>query len=249
MLSTRNVSKSFGGIAAVRDLSLIVENGQVTSLVGPNGAGKTTVLNILTGFVAPDSGGVFYEHEAIDRLSRWRISQLGVVRTFQELRLCRQMTAIDNVFLGFQQQTGERLRDLLFRFRRNSEESRENIKRALALLEQCGLVGLEDELVEQLSYGQQKLLSICCCLAADSRVLLLDEPVAGVQPETIQRMTTVLQEFVRDGKRGMLIVEHDLDFVARVSNTVIVMDQGAVVARGTPDEIAADAALVKAYLS
>jgi ABC-type branched-subunit amino acid transport system ATPase component len=248
MLVVKGLYKSFDGVQAVRDFSLKLETGKVTSLIGPNGAGKTTVFNIVTGFINASQGNVLYQHRKILGKTPWQIARAGISRTFQNLRLFRKLTALENVLLGIQKQSGEHLLRALFTFSEKSSEHQKNVEKAL---EQLAFVGLDDkrnELAENLSYGQQKLLSVACCLAANPEVLLLDEPVSGVQPAMIEKIETVIRETVHQ-KKTVFLIEHDIDFVLRISDTVIVMDDGCKIAEGAPSLIQGKPEILEAYLS
>ena len=248
MLEIKNLSKSFDGVKAVHDFSLTLEAGKVTSLIGPNGAGKTTVFNIATGFLQATKGDVLFHGESIIGTAPWKIARSGVSRTFQNLRLFRKLTALENVLLGRQNQSGEHLLRALFTFSESSPEHRQNIEKAM---EQLAFLGLEDkknDLAENLSYGQQKLLSIACCLAADPELVMLDEPVSGVQPAMVEKIETVIRELIRQ-RKTVFLIEHDIDFVLRISDTVVVMDDGCKIAEGTPDLIRNKPEILEAYLS
>ena len=248
MLEVKNLYKNFDGVQAVRDFSLKLEAGRVTSLIGPNGAGKTTVFNVVTGFLNASQGNVLYQNRKILGGTPWRIARSGISRTFQNLRLFRKLTALENVLLGIQKQSGEKLFRALFTFSEKSSEYRRHVEKALEQLSFVGLGDKRNELAENLSYGQQKLLSIACCLAAEPKVLLLDEPVSGVQPAMIEKIETVIRELVHK-KKTVFLIEHDIGFVLRISDTVIVMDDGCKIAEGTPSLIQSKPEILEAYLS
>jgi branched-chain amino acid transport system ATP-binding protein len=248
MLEIRNLNKSFDGVQAVQDFSVSLQAGKITSLIGPNGAGKTTAFNVATGFLAANSGEISLEGHSLNRLAPWRIARLGVSRTFQNLRLFRRMTVLDNVLIGIQRQKGEYFLDALIRFSSGSREYRTQLERAKELLEFVGLSNQQNDLAGNLSYGQQKLLSIACCLATEPRLLLLDEPVAGVQPAMTEKIKNILQQLVGDGKTVFLI-EHDIGFVLSISDTVVVMDEGKKIAEDKPAAIRNNPEILEAYLS
>ena len=248
MLEIKNLYKSFDGVKAVQDFSLTLEAGKVTSLIGPNGAGKTTVFNIATGFLAASKGDVLFHGERITGMAPWKITRKGISRTFQNLRLFRKLTAVENVLLGRQNQLGEHLLRALFTFSENSPEHRQNLERAVEQLTFLRLQENKNDLAENLSYGQQKLLSIACCLATEPELVMLDEPVSGVQPAMVEKIETAIRELIRRGKTVFLI-EHDIDFVLRISDTVVVMDDGCKIAEGTPDLIRNKPEILEAYLS
>lgn len=249
MLGIRNISKSFDGVRALQEVSLDIERGKVTSLIGPNGAGKTTLFNVITGFLPADSGEVSLGNHRLNDLAPWQIARLGVARTFQNLRLFRKLTVLENVLLGVKGQQGEKFFNALFTFNPKSAQHTEDRKRASDLIDFAGLSTHKNELADNLSYGQQKLLSIACCLAGDPELLLLDEPVSGVQPEMIKTIEGLIKELVQNEKKTVFLIEHDIDFVLRVSDRVIVMDDGKKIVEGKPDEIRNNAEILEAYLS
>ena len=244
----KNLYKSFDGVKAVHDFSLALEAGKVTSLIGPNGAGKTTVFNIATGFLQASEGDVLFHGKSIIGKPPWKIARKGISRTFQNLRLFRKLTALENVLLGRQNQSGEQLLRALFTFSENSPEHRQNIEKAMEHLTFLGLEDKKNDLSENLSYGQQKLLSIACCLAANPELVMLDEPVSGVQPAMVEKIETVIRELIRQ-RKTVFLIEHDIDFVLRISDTVVVMDDGCKIAEGTPDIIRNKPEILEAYLS
>ncbi len=249
MLEVRNLRKSFDGVHAVDDVSLMVQQGKITSLIGPNGAGKTTLFNIVTGFLLADAGEVFTGKTQIGNLSPHTIARLGISRTFQNLRLFRKMTVLENAMLGIQHQSGEHFLQALFTFSKQSQAHMQNVRRAEELLEFVGLQDHLHELADNLSYGQQKLLSIACCLAAEPKLLLLDEPVAGVQPAMIEKIESILKQLVRKENKTVFLIEHDIDFVLRMSDAIIVMDDGKKITEGEPATIKNNSQILEAYLS
>jgi ABC-type branched-subunit amino acid transport system ATPase component len=249
MLEIKNLSKNFDGVQAVSDFSLTLQPRKITSLIGPNGAGKTTVFNVVTGFFPPTSGMVRYESQSVVGLSPWKIARLGISRTFQNLRLFHKLSALENVLLGRQDQNGERFLDALLSFTEKTAEHQANVEKAMSLLEFVGMAGHRAELAENLSYGQQKLLSIACCLASDPELLLLDEPVSGVQPAMIEKVDSILRELVEKQAKTVFLIEHDIEFVLRISDTVVVMDDGKKIAEGEPPLIRNNTEILEAYLS
>ena len=249
MLEIKGLYKNFDGVKAVRNFSLSLQSGKITSLIGPNGAGKTTVFNLVTGYLSYTQGSIQYDGRTLTGLSPWKIAQQGITRTFQNLRLFRKLTVLENVLLGRQNQSGEKVLNALFLFSDKSSEHKKHIKVSKSLLEFVELVDKQDELAENLSYGQQKLLSIACCLAAEPKVFLLDEPVSGVQPEMINKITAILKDLVTKQQKTIWLIEHDIDFVLKISDTVIVMDDGAIIPQDQPQAIQSNPAILEAYLS
>jgi ABC-type branched-subunit amino acid transport system ATPase component len=247
MLHCDSVSKSFDGVRALREFSCTAHPGEILGLIGPNGAGKTTLFNVLTGFLRPESGVVTFAGTVITHMAPHRIARLGMARTFQNLRLIRQVGVIDNVLLSFKDQPGERLSNVFFRRGKCRVQEARNRDKAMSLLQQVGLGQKANDPAEALSYGQQKLLSIVCCLAADAQIILLDEPVAGIAPEMIDRILEVIQGLPKQGKSVMLI-EHNLDAVMQVCSRVVFMDAGAKISEGTPQQVRDDPRVIEAYI-
>lgn len=247
MLRCEGLSKFFDGVRALSGVDLEFPSSGIVATIGPNGAGKTTLLHVLTGFLQPDSGRCFVGDREITHLAPHRIARLGVARTFQDLRLILQVSCLENVLLARPGQRGERLLTALLRYGVAAEEDR-NQAEALRLLRFVGLEGKAYELAGELSYGQQKLLTIACCLATEAKVLLLDEPVAGVHPEMVSQILALLRELRQAGKL-VVFVEHDLAAVRQVADTVIVMDDGKVIAQGVPHEVLERPEIMEAYLA
>jgi ABC-type branched-subunit amino acid transport system ATPase component len=248
MLEVRDVARAFGGVRALGGVSLGVAEGTITALIGPNGAGKSTLFDVVSGFVRPDSGEVVFEGRALGRRPPHRIARAGLVRTFQTARALTRMTVLDNVLLAAPRHPGERLLANVVVPGRARRREQEALARARALLELVRLEGHAHALAGTLSGGQRKLLDFARALMAEPRLVLLDEPMAGVspalRPELLEHVTGL-----RD-RLGLTVflVEHDLDLVMRASDRVIVMSNGAVLAEGTPAEVRADARVVDAYL-
>jgi neutral amino acid transport system ATP-binding protein len=247
VLRCENVTKSFDGVRALDNLSIEFPRTGLTAIIGPNGAGKTSLINVLTGFLRPDHGKCFLGKREITKLTPHRIAQLGVARTFQDLRLILQLSALENLKLARPNQRGERLAGALLRFGVRSEEAL-NREAAMLLLEFVGLEEQAEQLAGELSYGQQKLLTLACCLATDARVLLLDEPVAGVHPAMASRILEKLVK-LRDEEKLTIFIEHDIAAVRKAADTVIVMDQGKVIAEGAPSEILNRPEIMEAYVT
>ncbi len=247
LLNIKALNKHFDGVTALDDFSCIVNPHEILGLIGPNGAGKTTLFNVMTGFLSPDSGNVDFNGRNITRSAPNKISNLGIARTFQNLRLIRQLSVLENVLLCFPNQAGEQLGNVFFQWKRCKRQESQNRDKALALLEQAGLGEKVYESAEALSYGQQKLLSIVCCLATNAEVLLLDEPVAGIAPHMIEAILEVVQGLTKLDK-SVILIEHNLDAVMQICDRVIFMDTGAKVSEGTPEQIRNDPKVIESYI-
>lgn len=234
ILTLENITKSFGGIRAVDCASLKFEKGSITALIGSNGAGKTTLFNIISGFLSPDEGQILYQKENIAGLSAWQIARLGIGRLFQDTRIFNRMSVKDNLLLAFNQ-NGENPFSSVFARWKVIKEERLLVKQAMNLLEIVGLAGRAEELAENLSYGQQKLLAIARLLAMDSSVLLLDEPTSGVNPQMIDELLNIIYKLAREGKT-IVITEHNIPVVNEISDWAYFMIGGKVIASG-PSQI------------
>jgi ABC-type branched-subunit amino acid transport system ATPase component len=247
ILELEGLSKRFGGLVAVENLSFSVRPGKITSLIGGNGAGKTTVFNLVTGYLAPDAGRITYRGRRIDGLPPHRIARTGISRGFQELRLFNRLTARDNVLAAIPDQRGESLLRSLFGGRSLRAEAQLNEARTDAVLGELTLAGHADMLAERLSYGQQKLLALGRQVAAQGELLLLDEPTAGLSPAMVEDFCNRMRALVAAG-RTILLIEHNVEIVMRLSDQVIVLHQGGKIAEGTPQEVRSNASVMHTYL-
>jgi branched-chain amino acid transport system ATP-binding protein len=242
-----NLNKSFGGLSAVCNLTFGLERNRITSLIGPNGAGKTTTFNLISGYLWPDRGQIFFKGQEITGLGPHQIVQLGIARTFQDLRLLYKLTVIENILLGFQNRKGERLFNALVSGRVLTREDKEDFGKAKDLLQLIELDNKDHELVENLSYGEQKLLALGRILATDAELLMLDEPASGLPLGTVDRMLELIHGLIKKGKT-LLIVEHNMEAVMDISDWIVVLNFGEVIASGTPDEIQKNEEVIRVYL-
>lgn len=246
ILVARDVHRSFGGIRAVSVDHLEVETGSIVALIGPNGAGKTTFFNVLTGFEKADGGSWFFEGHDLSGKPAYRIARAGMVRTFQSARVFPKLTVLDNVRLGAQDQRGERFTGALLRWLWLPQE-RELAERAGELVEWVGLGAKRDDLAGTLSGGQRKLLELARGVMAAPRLLMLDEPMAGVNPALRQALLNKIAELPGEGIT-VLFVEHDMDVVSAIADRVVCMAEGEIIASGTAGEVAANEHVIEAYL-
>ena len=247
LLQTTGLSKSFDGVEALAGVSCAVRSEEIVGLIGPNGAGKTTLFNVLSGVLPADRGTASFRSKNLLKTSAHMIANLGIARTFQKLRLIRQMSVLDNVMLAFKNQPGERMVKVFFRWKRCLAVESRNRQKAMTLLEEVGLADNASDLAEALSYGQQKLLSIVMCLAADAKLLLLDEPVAGIAPEMREKILAIIKDLPGQGK-STIVIEHDMEAIRDVCGRVVFMDAGKKVCEGTLEEVRNDPRVIEAYL-
>ncbi|TXL62878.1 ABC transporter ATP-binding protein [Aeromicrobium terrae] len=246
ILVADNVVRTFGGLRAVDVEHFEIERGKITALIGPNGAGKTTFFNLLTGFDKPDTGAWTFNGESLSGVAPYRVARKGMVRTFQLTKVLSRLTVIENMRLGATGQRGEKLLSSVFAPLWRDQE-RSNTKRAEDLLERFKLDAKRDDFAGSLSGGQRKLLEMARALMVDPELIMLDEPMAGVNPALKQSLLGHVKS-LRDEGRTVLFVEHDMDMVRDISDWVVVMAQGKIVAEGPPDDVMADPAVVDAYL-
>ncbi len=246
ILVASGVRRAFGGIVAVDVNHLEVQRGSITALIGPNGAGKTTLFNLLTGFDAPDSGTWSFDGRSMEKIQPHRTASLGMVRTFQLTKSLTKLSVIENMRLGAMNQIGEKWWNGLFAFRWKDQEQ-QITERAEELLTRFKLDHMRDEFAGSLSGGQRKLLEMARALMTNPKLVMLDEPMAGVNPALKQSLNDHIRG-LRDEGMTVLFVEHDMDMVHDVSDWVVVMAEGRVIAEGTPDDISRNPAVIDAYL-
>ncbi|MDR1615146.1 MAG: ABC transporter ATP-binding protein [Campylobacteraceae bacterium] len=248
ILEIKNITKSFGGVTAISDTSFCVETGQIFGLIGPNGAGKTTMFNIITGNYKPTSGIVELDKEVISGLKPHQIVRKGIARTFQNIRLFSSMNVMENVLIGFDYHAKYTFFEGMFRLPRFFKSEREIRVRAEEILDYLELKDFAKESAVSLSYGQQRKVEIARALAVNPKLLLLDEPAAGMNPAETKELAALLQRAKDDFNLAVLLIEHDMKFVNQLCDRVLVLDYGKSICEGTPSEVINHKDVVAAYL-
>jgi branched-chain amino acid transport system ATP-binding protein len=246
ILVADNIVRRFGGLTAVNVRHAEAQRGKITALIGPNGAGKTTFFNLLTGFDQPDEGEWWFNGRSLNKVPAYQVSRLGMVRTFQLTKVLARLTVMENMRLGATNQSGERLWNAMLRPVWRSQE-KANTARAIELLGRFKLADKKDDFAGSLSGGQRKLLEMARALMVEPELVMLDEPMAGVNPALKQSLLGHVKSLREDGMT-VLFVEHDMDMVRDISDWVLVMAQGQVIAEGTPDDVMGDQRVIDAYL-
>ena len=247
LLELRSLGKNFGGLAAVKDLTLDVQAGGIISLIGPNGAGKSTVFNLITGIYAPTEGSIVFEGRVLDGMRPDHVTAAGIARTFQNIRLFSFMSVLENVMVGRNARMHASIADGALRTPRATSEDREVKRRAQELLDFFGLAPYASEWARNLPYGMQRRLEIARALASEPRLLLLDEPGAGTNPAEKQALMRLVQS-IRERGVTVLLIEHDMQLVMGISDEVHVLDYGEQIACGPPDQVRHDPRVIEAYL-
>ncbi|HYW17827.1 MAG TPA: ABC transporter ATP-binding protein [Nodularia sp. (in: cyanobacteria)] len=248
LLAASGLCKSFGGIKAVKDAKIEVNKGSITGLIGPNGAGKTTLFNLLSNFIHPDQGRVIFDGEPIQQLQSYQIAQQGLVRTFQVARTLSRLSVLDNMLLAAQKQTGENFWQVQLQPHIVAQEERQLKEQAMSLLESVGLAQKAQEYAGGLSGGQRKLLEMGRALMTNPKLILLDEPAAGVNPKLIDDICDRILTWNRQDGMTFLIIEHNMDVIMSLCDRVWVMAEGKNLAEGTPAEIQRNTQVLEAYL-
>ncbi len=246
LLEIRGLVKRFLGVTAVDQVDLIVEPGELVSLIGPNGSGKTTLFNCVTGYLAADGGRVLFRGRDLTNVAPHRVARLGVARTFQQVSVFPRLSALENLLVFLQQHQEEHLLARLLRTPRLQRLEAEAVERARRLLDLVGLTDKADAGAGSLSYGQRKLLAFAAALMPDPDLLLLDEPAAAVNPTMINQMKDHILALHRQGKT-VLLVEHNMEVVMDISQRVVVLDHGQKIAEGSPEAIRRDSRVIEAY--
>ncbi|WP_457562325.1 ABC transporter ATP-binding protein [Caminibacter pacificus] len=248
MLKVDKVTKQFGGVVAIKDVSFEVKPLEIFALVGPNGAGKTTLFNIITGVLEPTSGKVYFKDEDITGLSPVKIVEKGIARTFQNIRLFSSLTVLENVLIGFHNHIEYNFFESLFRLPRFFKEEKIHKEKAMEILKFLGIEQYADYNAKALSYGNQRKVEIARALATEPDLLLLDEPAAGMNPKETDELADTVFKLRSEMEKTILFIEHDMKFVQKIADRVMVLDYGKTIFEGKPADMMKDETVIKAYL-
>lgn len=247
MLKVEHMTQKFGGLTALSNIDISVSSGEIVGVIGPNGAGKTTLFNLITGIYTPTEGKVYLEGADITGKKPYKIAELGISRTFQNIRLFKKLTVLDNVIIGRHTRTKSNLLDAVFKSGRRKKEEEEGVQKALEILDFLNLKELRYHLADSLPYGAQRRLEIARCLATSPKVILLDEPAAGMNEQETLELMGIIRKLREDGFT-ILLIEHDMKFVMNICDRLYVLDYGVQIAQGLPEEIRNDQRVIEAYL-
>lgn len=248
VLKVDNVIMQFGGVVAVNNLNIDVEEGRIEALIGPNGAGKTTAFNVITGVYTPTRGNVYFNDEKITGLSPDKITKMGIARTFQNIRLFKNLTVLDNILIANHLHVKSNFLSHTTRMPWSRQEEKYMRKKSEMLLDKLGLLNLKNEVASSLPYGEQRKLEIARALATDAKLLLLDEPAAGMNPHETMELSNFIHTIRDEFKLTIFMIEHHMDLVMEISDKIYVLDFGQLIAHGTADEIKNNPRVIEAYL-
>ena len=248
LLKATKLSKVFGGLKAVSNFEVIIEKGELIGLIGPNGAGKTTAFNLLTGVYEPTTGEIELDGKSLVGLKPYQITQLGLARTFQNIRLFSELSVLDNVKIAYHFHVKYGILESVLRMGRYHKEEAEIEQKAIELLKIFKLEDKKDEIAKNLPYGEQRRLEIARALAAQPKLLLLDEPAAGMNPQETQELMKMIQWIKKEFDLTILLIEHDMSLVMNVCERIYVLEYGSMIAQGVPEEIKNNPRVIEAYL-
>ena len=248
LLEANAVAKHFGGVKALRDVSLTIRRGEVYGLIGPNGAGKTTFFNCMTGLYVPDGGGFVFDGTPLKADAPQKAAELGIARTFQNIRLFSELSVLDNVKIAYHSHVKYTVAEAVIRLGRYFREEKEIEEKSMALLKIFKLDDKAHEMAKNLPYGAQRRLEIARALAAQPKLLLLDEPAAGMNPQETKELMEMIRWIRKEFGLTVLLIEHDMSLVMGICERIYVLEYGVIIAKGTPDEIKRDPEVIRAYL-
>lgn len=247
ILEGNNLTKVFGGLAALNSVNISINKGEILSLIGPNGAGKTTLFNILTGVYTPTKGKINFKENEVKNLKPFEITKMGIARTFQNIRLFKEMSVLDNVLIGQHCRTKSGVLDAIFKTPKFKKEQKTACENSMDALKFVGLEDEKDEKAKNLPYGKQRRLEIARALATDPELVLLDEPAAGMNPQETNDLIELIYK-INDMGKTVLLIEHDMNLVMGISQRIMVLDYGKKIADGSPDDVRSNDKVIKAYL-
>lgn len=248
LLTLDHISKTFGGLNAVSDFSMDIEQGQICALIGPNGAGKTTVFNMITGVYQLSGGSISFDGQNLKGVAPHDIVKLGIARTYQNIRLFKKATALENVMTGFHCRTKANMFSIVFQRKKTLEEDARIRTESERILDYLGMLDKKNEMAGSLPYGHQRLLEIARALATQPKLLLLDEPAAGMNSDEKKELIAIIQKIRKDFDLTVLLVEHDMELVMNISEFITVLNYGAKIAQGSPGEVQKNQLVIEAYL-
>ena len=248
LLEVKGLTKTFGGLTAINHVDFSIDEHQIVSVIGPNGAGKTTFFNMISGYYPVDSGTITFNGHSLVKLTPEKVAAYGIARTFQNIRLFQNMLVSENILMGYYMHLKANIGDIILRLPRMKREEEEAYAKVMKLLSYVGLAGKENELARNLSYGQQRRLEIARALAIEPKMMMLDEPAAGLNPKETEEMKQFILRLRTDMNTTILLIEHDMKLVMGLSDKITVLNYGEKIADGTPDEIRANESVIKAYL-
>ena len=248
LLEVKNLTKNFGGLTAVGDVTMELNEGELVGLIGPNGAGKTTLFNLLTGVYEPSEGTITLDSQLLNGKAPYKIAAGGLGRTFQNIRLFKDLTVLENVMIAMHAHSSDSLFSTLFRTKKYYDTETKMRQEAVELLKIFDLETLKDEQAKNLAYGQQRELEIVRALATKPKILFLDEPAAGMNPQETAQLTELIAKIQKEFDLTVVLIEHDMSLVMKICQRIYVLEYGRLLAEGTPEEIKQNPAVIKAYL-